>query len=215
MFEEAGDVEVVERQAVAGRILGEQVFTRFCRKEAKAASSDVPFRYDGGRFHTRHSVPGWRAHSARAQTMAVNTPGASARGLTVFRSGFGVPLWNILHDGLHCQAGRYARVPVGASQVGQDLRAEGRSSGPEHTTRPQHPLHPTARHVPGFQPQNTRGPERTFARRLLNSCGCSLTTSPSCWAAALRVTGVVPVSSRINSRSSLTRGSRTNAFRAN
>lgn len=46
----------------------------------------------------------------------------------------------------------------------------------------------------------------TFDRRLLSSCGWSLTTSPSCWAAAFLVTGVVPVSSRINKRSSLKRG---------
>lgn len=45
--------------------------------------------------------------------------------------------------------------------------------------------------------------KHTFDRRLLSSCGWSLTTSPSCWAAAFLVTGVVPVSSRINRRSSL------------
>lgn len=45
--------------------------------------------------------------------------------------------------------------------------------------------------------------KQTFDRRLFSSCGWSLTTSPSCWAAAFLVTGVVPVSSRINKRSSL------------
>lgn len=54
-----------------------------------------------------------------------------------------------------------------------------------------------------FRHLNARRQKHTFVRRLFSSCGWSLTTSPSCWAAAFRVTGVVPVSSRINSRSSL------------
>lgn len=55
----------------------------------------------------------------------------------------------------------------------------------------------------------------TFDRRLLSSCGWSLTTSPSCWAAAFLVTGVVPVSSRINRRSSLKTGLQKPADKVN
>lgn len=60
-----------------------------------------------------------------------------------------------------------------------------------------------------FRHLNARRQQHTFVRRLFSSCGWSLTTSPSCWAAAFRVTGVVPVSSRINSRSSLKTGNKT------